>query len=415
MRWLIIVWLFVISGIAYLDRVNLSIAGRSIENEFHLDNVQLGWIFSAFIFGYALFQTPAGRLADRMGARVMVAAGVVWWALFTVLITVVSPNMRYILLVLMAIRFLLGAGEAIVYPASNRIVAAWIPGGERGLANGVIFSGVGFGAGITPPLITYIVLNYGWRAAFWCSALLGLAAGAIWYMLARDKPLEHPWLKPDEAKHIAAGLPVEVQKNNLPMPWKTILRIRALWLMSFSYFAYGYAAYIFFSWFFIYLSEERHLNLRSSAYYTMLPFLSMAVASPVGGWISDRLTRRRGKYVGRCGVAVAGMALAALFIALGTRVSGAELASIILAGGAGALYLSQSSFWSVSADMGGNSAGTVSGFMNMCGQFGGVTTASLTPLIGKYWGWNWSFLAAAVFCAGGALAWLFVEPERSPR
>jgi ACS family glucarate transporter-like MFS transporter len=255
------------------------------------------------------------------------------------------------------------------------------------------------------------MLNYGWRAAFWTSAVLGLVAGAVWYLIARDTPAEHPWIKPAEAEHIAAGLPANVKQSNAPMPWATILRIPAIWLMSFSYFAYGYAAYIFFSWFFIYLSEARGLKLTTSGYYTMLPFLAMAIASPIGGWISDRLTKSRGKFQGRCGVAVAGMAFSALFIALGTQVSSALLASIILAGGAGALYISQSSFWSVSADIGGNSAGAVSGFMNMCGQFGGVSTASLTPLIAKYWGWNWSFLMAAVFCACGALAWLLVEPE----
>jgi ACS family glucarate transporter-like MFS transporter len=411
MRWPIILWIFVISAIAYLDRVNLSIAGKAIEAEFHLDNIQLGWVFSAFIIGYALFQTPAGRLADRMGPRMMVALGVIWWALFTVLITIVPPNMGSVLIVLMVVRFLLGAGEAIVYPASNRIVAAWIPSTERGLANGIIFSGVGFGAGITPPLITYIMLNHGWRAAFWASAALGLAAGIVWYLIARDTPAQHPWLKPEEAKLIAAGLPSNVKLTDAPMPWNSILRIPAIWLMSFSYFAYGYAAYIFFSWFFIYLSEERRLNLRTSAYYTMLPFLAMAIASPIGGLISDRLTKHRGKYLGRCGVAVAGMALSALFIALGTQVGSAQLASVVLAGGAGALYLSQSSFWSVSADIGGNSAGAVSGFMNMCGQFGGVATASLTPLIARYWGWNSSFLIAALLCACGALAWLIVEPE----
>jgi ACS family glucarate transporter-like MFS transporter len=414
MRWLIILWIFVISAISYLDRVNLSIAGHAIETEFHLDNIQLGWVFSAFIFGYALFQTPAGRLADRMGPRLMIALGVVWWAVFTVLITVVPPQLGAALIVLMVIRFMLGAGEAIVYPASNKIVAVWIPSTERGLANGLIFSGVGFGAGITPPLITYVMLNYGWRPAFWTSAVLGLLAGLVWYVVARDTPAQHPWIKPAEARHIAAGLPPNAKISAPPMKWRAILSIPAIWLMSFSYFVYGYAAYIFFSWFFIYLSQERHLNLRTSAYYTMLPFLAMAIASPIGGLISDRLTKRRGKYVGRCCVAVGGMALSAFFIAFGTQVSSAQLASLILAGGAGALYLSQSSFWSVSADIGGNSAGAVSGFMNMCGQFGGVTTASVTPLIAKHWGWNWSFLTAAVFCACGAVAWLMVQPEGMP-
>ena len=414
MRWLIIAWIFVISAVAYLDRVNISIAGRQIAGEFHLDNIRLGWVFSAFVFGYALAQTPAGRLADWWGPRWAITAGVIWWGIFTIAITVLSPNIAGSLVFLLTGRFLLGVGEAVVYPASNRLVAAWIPSAERGLANGIIFSGVGFGAGVTPPLITWLMLNYGWRSAFWASAGLGVAAGLVWYIVARDAPAQHPWITRAESEHIAAGLPASSLANTPPLAWKAILANASVWLTSFSYFAYGYAAYIFFTWFFIYLNDVRHLDLRQSAFYTMLPFIAMAIASPLGGVISDVLTKRLGKRAGRCGVAVAGMALAALFIALAMQVTSAQLASLMLAGGAGALYLSQSSFWSVSADIGGSSAGSVSGFMNMIGQFGGVTTASLTPLIARHWGWNASFLVAAGLCAGGALAWPAVEPEGQP-
>ena len=233
----------------------------------------------------------------------------------------------------------------------------------------------------------------------------------LWFVIARDTPMEHPWIGPSEANYIAAGLPANSRAGAAPLPWGAILKNQAIWLVSFSYFAYGYAAYIFFTWFFIYLNEVRHLNMRQSALYTMLPFIAMAVASPLGGIVSDRLTKRSGKRAGRCGVAVAGMALSAIFIAVAMEVTSVELASVMLAGGAGALYLSQSSFWSVSADIGGRSAGSVSGFMNMIGQFGGVATASLTPLIARSWGWNASFLTAAALCGAGALAWVVVEPE----
>ncbi len=411
MRWLIIIWIFVISGVAYLDRVNVSIAGRQIANEFHLDNIRLGWVFSAFVFGYAIAQTPAGRLADWWGPRWTITAGVVWWGVFTTAITMFSPAAGASVMLLMTARFLLGIGEAVVYPASNRLVAAWIPSQERGLANGIIFAGVGFGAGVTPPLVTWLMTNFGWRSAFWASASLGIVAGIVWYLIARDTPAQHPWLSEAEARYISSGLPANSKSDAKPLPWSLILSNSALWLMSFSYFAYGYAAYIFFTWFFIYLSDVRHVDLHRSALYTMLPFIAMAMASPLGGVISDSLTTRYGKRIGRCGVAVVGMALSAIFIASAMQVDSAQAASFLLAGGAGALYLSQSSFWSVSADIGGKSAGSVSGFMNMIGQFGGVATASLTPMIARDWGWSASFLTAAILCAAGALAWIAVQPE----
>jgi ACS family glucarate transporter-like MFS transporter len=195
------------------------------------------------------------------------------------------------------------------------------------------------------------------------------------------------------------------------LPWSSILGNRHILAVTFSYFTYGYAAYIFFTWFFTYLRKVRGLNLRDSSFYTMLPFLAMATGSLVGGWISDRLTKSYGKRVGRCGLAAFGIGLCAIFIALATQVASAQLASVVLAGGAGALYLSQSSFWSVSADIGGKSAGSVSGIMNMGGQLGGALTASLTPAIATHLGWTTSFLVAAGFCAFGSLAWLVVQPE----
>ena len=157
-RWTLIGWMFAISAIAYLDRVNISIAGRSIQQEFHLNNLQLGWVFSAFVAGYALFQAPGGRLADRFGPRIVLALGAAWWAVFTAMTAFVPSGAAHALMLLLAVRFILGVGEAVVYPASNRLVSAWIPTQERGLANGLIFAGVGAGAGITPPLITYLSL-----------------------------------------------------------------------------------------------------------------------------------------------------------------------------------------------------------------------------------------------------------------
>ncbi len=415
-RWLLIGWIFVISAIAYLDRVNVSIAGKAIAADFHLNYIQLGWVQSAFVLGYALFQAPGGRIADRLGPRIVLTAGVIWWGVFTMLITLLPAGMNNVLWLLLAVRFGLGIGEAVVYPASNCVVASWVPSAERGIANGIIFSGVGFGAGLTSPLITYLLIHHGWRAAFWCSAALGLAAGAVWYVIARDTPGVHPWVSTGERRHIQTGVVLAsptIKTGRLS--WREIFMNRDILAVSFSYFTYGYAAYIFFSWFFIYLNDVRGLNLRDSSYYTMLPFMAMAVGSPLGGWISDRLTRKRGKRIGRCGIAAVGIACSAMFIALGTEFADARLASVILAGGAGALYLSQSSFWSVSADIGKRSAGSVSGVMNMGGQFGGALTASLSPAIASHLGWSASFLVAAGLCVCGAVAWLVVDPESAPR
>jgi ACS family glucarate transporter-like MFS transporter len=408
-RWSLIAWLFAISAVAYLDRVNISIAGQFMASEFHLTTQQLGALFSAFVLGYAVSQAPGGWLADRLGPRVVLALAGVWWGLFTSALTLFNGHVANLLAILIGLRFALGIGEAVMYPASNCVIAAWTPSAERGLANGLIFAGVGFGAGVTPPLITYLMVNYGWRSSFWVCSVLGLAVGVIWYVVARDTPACHPRLSESEAAFIRAGLPPAATK--IKLPWSRILTDRNILVVSFSYFCYGYTAYIFFSWFFIYLNTVRKLDLKSSAFYSMLPFLAMASGSAGGGWISDRLSRAYGKRIGRYIFAALSLAAAGLFVAGSTQVSSASLASFVLAGGAGALYLSQSSYWSFSADIGGRSAGSVSGFMNMCSQFGGALTASATPAIASAFGWTASFLTAAVFCIAGACAWLLVKPQ----
>jgi ACS family glucarate transporter-like MFS transporter len=411
-RWLLIGWIFLIAAITYLDRVNVSISGRFIEQEFHLTHIQLGWVFSAFILGYALFQAPGGRLADRYGAARVIAIVILWYALFTSLTAWTPSTLSFSMMLLLSVRFLLGTGEACVFPSSNRLVASWIPNQERGLANGIIFAGVGTGAATAPPVISYIINHYGWHWTFWITAMIGIGVGVVWFLIARDRPEDHPWMTAEELAYIRAGIPKSGPAGSGTVPWGAIFRSKEVLAVTGSYFSFCYVAYLFFSWFFTYLREVRGLNLNASAVYGMLPFMAMTICSPVGGWISDSLTQRYGKRIGRCGIGVAGLALTAVFLAVGTRASSAPMACLVLAGGAGALYLAQSSYWSVTAGIAGHSAGSVSGVMNMGGQFGGVVTASLTPLVAAHYGWTTSFLLAAGLALCGSLAWLLVDPER---
>ncbi len=300
-----------------------------------------------------------------------------------------------------------------MYPASNQFVARWIPGSERGLANGLIFSGVGVGAGFAPPLITYIMLRYGWRVSFLVCAALGLLVGLVWYLIARNTPEEHSRVSPGELAKIKAGLPAApLQHESKLISWERMLQSKEVLAVTLSYFSFGYVAWIFFSWFYIYLAKVRGLNLKTSALYSMLPFIAMAICSPLGGVISDAIAKSKGPRAGRAGIAVFGMTLAAIFLVIGSRAHNTQVAIFVLAGGAGALYLSQSSFWSVTADIGGASSGSVSGFMNMGNQFAAMITASLTPWIASRLGWTAAFLVAAVLCLCGALAWLLVDPRK---
>jgi ACS family glucarate transporter-like MFS transporter len=422
-RYLLVAWLGVLSAVGYLDRTNISIAGMQIGREFGVGNTQLGWIFSAFLIGYAGLQIPAGLLAKRLGPRLVLALGVIWWGVFTGLTACVPAGIRGAVLLFVIVRFALGAGEAMIYPAASLFVERWMPIQERGRANGIIFAGVGIGSGLTPPLVTAIILLYGWRASFWISALIGGAAGLVWFLVSRDSPEVHPLVSQEEQAFIEAG------RNDAPLapgaagfvsvlrinktPWSRIFRNKSILVLTLSYFCFGYIAWMFFAWFYIYLAQERGLDLKSSALYSMLPFMAMTIGCLLGGVVSDSIVRRHGLRLGRCLVPGVALASTAALLVLGSRAHGMRFAGITLACGAGALYLSQSAFWAVAADVAGEYAGVVSGMMNMGAQTGSACTASLTPWIAAHFGWEKSFGTAAALAVVGALAWIAIHPSRT--
>lgn len=419
-RYLLVGWLLVLSAIAFLDRTNISIAGVQIGTEFKIDNTRLGWIFSAFLIGYASFQIPGGVLVRRFGPRSLLAFSVIWWGVFTALTALVPTTMRGALLLLVLVRIALGAGEATMYPAANQFIERWFPIAERGKANGIIFGGVGLGSGLTPPLLAAINLHFGWRVSFWICAVVGLLAGTVWYLAARDIPEKHPWVTSAELEAIVCGrgdapgrgaTPHLRLGSSLGAPWRKICCSKEVLALTASYFAYGYVAWIYFSWFYIYLAQVRGMNLKASALYSMFPFIAMTLGSLLGGVSSDWLARHVGLRSGRCYLPALALGCTAILLIVGSRAQDPKVASAVLACGAGALYLSQSCFWSVSADFAGEFAGVVSGTMNMGCQIGGAATASLTPLIASHFGWEVSFLAATILAALGALAWLAVDPR----
>ena len=410
-RSLLIFWIFLFSAVAFLDRTNISIAGIAIRDELHTDNIHLGWIFSAFLVGYAAFQVPGGWLACRLGPRRVLAAGVIWWGIFTALTAVVNPRLGPALFLMILVRFALGAGEAVMYPASNQFVAQWIPVSERGRANGWIFAGVGAGAGLSIPVLTWIISRAGWHASFWFCAAIGVAIGLVWYFIARDTPEQHPSVSPRELELIQATRSLGPPATRVGLHWQAVIANRSVIALTLSYFCFGYVAWIFFSWFFIYLAQVRHLDLKANAFFSMTPFIAMTVCCLGGGVVSDRLINRFGLRAGRCGVGVVSSVLTTIFLILGSHAASPYTAITILAGGAGALYLSQSSFWAVSADIARERSGPVSGIMNMGCQIGAAITSTLTPYVAFHWGWNAVFALTAVVAAAGGLLWLPVDPK----
>jgi MFS transporter, ACS family, glucarate transporter len=418
-RWLIVILIFCMSVLMFIDRVNISIAAKYIMPAYGLSDVQMGWIFSAFVLGYAIMQIPGGRLGDRFGPRRVLAGAICWWSVFTA-VTALAGELFLTGLVgvvgsFMVVRTLIGIGEAGGPPNYNRVVANWIAPEERGLALGIATSGSAFGAALTPPLIVWIMVTLGWQAAFYIAGGVGIFLALLWYWLGTDQPAEHPWVNAAELHHITqTSAPAPAHPHAaVQVPWRMILSRPDLWCLTAAYTVLGYIGYIYFSWFYLYLVNVRGFSLVSGGWYSTLPFIISAAAAPLGGWLSDSCSRRFGKRLGRCGLGFSGPLGAAGLIWAGAAVRDPYLAVVFLSLGEGALFLTVAAYWAATIDLAKAHAGTVSGFMNMGGNLGGAISPTLTPLIAQRFGWDSALYVAAALALLGAFFWLGVHPERA--
>jgi ACS family glucarate transporter-like MFS transporter len=415
-RWVIVAVVFCMGVLMFIDRVNISIAGKYIMPEYNLTKVEMGSIFSAFVLGYALLQIPGGWLGDRFGPRPILAGAISWWSAFTALTAIAGDFFLASLLGVigsfMVVRALIGIGEAAGPPNYNRLVANWVAPEERGLAMGLATSGSALGAALTPPLIVWIMVTWGWRAAFYVAGAAGLLIALFVYWFITDHPAEHAWVNSSELEHISknATIPTNTQQTG-PTPWRALLGRADLWLLTAAYFTLGYIMYIYFSWFYLYLTDVRGFSVLKGGWYSTAPFLAGALTSPLGGWLSDFFSKRYGKRIGRCGVACGALVLAAGFIYLGASTADPYLAILFLSLGSGSVFLSAAAFWATTMDLASKYAGTVSGFMNMGGNLGGAISPTLTPYIAERYGWETALYVAAALAIVGVLCWLGVHPE----
>ncbi|MBH0200363.1 MAG: MFS transporter [Nitrospira sp.] len=411
-RWLILSLLFAISVVTYIDRVNISVTARQMMPALGLTDQQMGFVFSAFVIGYALFQIPGGWLGDRWGARVVLTIGLLWWSCFTALtaIAATSPLVGAVGIVgaLALTRFLLGIGEAVALPTFNRAVTDWLPAHERGLGIGIAIGGIGVGSAITPPITAWIMVNYGWQSAFYLAAALGLVLAVIWWLFARNRPADHPW----ESTQRHTNAPDNTSASSPAIPWAALRNTPTVWWLVLSYACLGYVAYIYMSWFYLYLVNVRGFNVLRGGYFAAAPFLAILVSCPLGGWATDRLAIRFGLTHGRRVIGLAGMVLASGFIALGALMESPYLAIASLSLGAGWLYFSVGAYWASTSDLSQTHAGSLSGLMNMGANIGGTLSPTITPWLADQWGWPVSLATAAFIAFIGGILWLNIDPGR---
>jgi len=412
-RWRIAALLFLISVVTYIDRVNISVTARQMMPAWGLTDIEMGQVFSVFTVGYALCQLPGGWLGDRFGPRLLLTGAVLWWSFFTALTAVAATwPLAAVLGVfgsLILVRLLVGVGEAAALPNFNRAVANWLPSHERGLGIGLAIGGIGIGSAITPPITAWLMVNYGWQTAFYASAALGIVIALAWFVYATDRPSQHRQVNAGELQIIGEHS-AEAEDRSA---WSLFIRNRAVWWLVLSYTCLGYVAYVFLSWFYLYLVNVRGFGVLRGALFASMPFLAMAISCPLGGWTTDRLARAYGVRHGRAYAGSAGMLLAAASILVGAIVPSAYAAVALLSMGAGWLYFSVGAYWASTVDLSPRHAGALSGIMNTGANIGGSLSPTVTPLIAAHVGWTAALATAAGVALLGGIMWLWIDPRHA--
>lgn len=409
---------------SYLARVNVSVAGALMRDELALDPVRMGRVFSAFLVGYALCQVPAGMLADRFGAKRVLAFAALSWVVATAGLAVAPAAAA--LPLLLGFRLLLGIGEAPTFPAAAQAISRHVPAGARGRANGVVIAAIGLGSAIAPPLVGFVMVRYGWRVALAASGLPALAVAIAWLAVKRMPPELGP-AGDAGADLTGAGVgrqtgrtaleaPAEGERKTelTPLTRKTELTPtggRSFALLTASYTLQGYVGYIFVFWFYLYLVDVRGFSLLKGALLGSLPWLLSIVSIPLGGTISDALVKRIGPAWGRRAVPMAGLVGGSVFIAVGARTTNAVVAAVCLALATALVLSVEGPFWATMTDLAGPRSGAAGGVMNMGSNLGGLVSPALTPVLAASIGWENALHVAAALSVVGGLLWLGVSPR----
>ncbi|MGH1588331.1 MFS transporter [Methylobacterium phyllosphaerae] len=410
-RLLIVAMLFAATTINYADRATISIAGPDMAKELGLSPVQMGYVFSAFAWSYVLAQIPGGWLLDRYSVKWVYAAAVALWSGFTLIQGAVGffTGLTAVIL-LFALRLAVGLTEAPVFPANARIVAAWFPTRERGMASAFFNSAQYFATVLFTPLMAWIVHNFGWHHVFTSMGLLGIVFAVVWLRVV-DSPKNHPSMNQAERDYIEAGgalLDMDGQsrtkQGDAGRTLRQLLANRMLLGIYIGQYCITVLTYFFLTWFPVYLVKERGLSILQAGFAAVLPALCGFIGGILGGVISDLLLRRGFSLTAARKIPIVGGMLLSMsiigcnYVQTDSVVVGL-MALAFFGKGIGALG------WAVVADTSPRESGGLSGgLFNTFGNTAGITTPIAIGYIVQSTG---SFNGALVFVGLNALVACF--------
>lgn len=408
-RYFMVLGTFLLALLLYIDRVCISVAKEPISGALGLNDKQMGWVLAAFSLGYALFQTPAGMLSDKLGPRKVLSVIVTVWSAFTAL-----TGAAWNFISLLVVRFLFGAGEAGAFPGMSRAIYSWVPLSERGLVTGVNFSGSRLGAAFALPLVAWMINDFGWRPTFLILGGVGVVWAGTWYVFFRDRPEEHRGISEEEKRVILTNRQQQdANENGGEISMSTLLKSKNMWLAMGQYFCSNFTFFFALTWLFPHVKSEYHLDTLEAGFYTSIPLICGAFGNWFSGAMMDRIFKSGQWDRSRIFPASLGFLLAAAGL----------IGSIYMDSAAGAIvFLSLAIFgadmtlppsWSFCVDIGKENSGAVSGTMNMAGNIGAFLTALAFPYLQA---WTQSttpfFVVGALLNSIAIVMWFNMKPRQ---
>lgn len=400
---------FLLAMIVLFDRILLSVAKDPVAESLDLSDTQMGWAMSIFALGYALFQTPAGLFSDKYGPRKILTAVVALWSLFTAL---TGAAWNYISLLI--IRFLFGAGEAGAFPGMARAIYSWVPLSERGIVNGINFSGGRIGAAFALPMVAWLIDRFGWRLTFVIMGAVGLLWGIVWYLWFRDNPEEHRGISEAETKYILEHTGRDTDEaRKTHIDFGKLFRSKTMWQLMGQYFASNFTFFFCLTWLFPHIKTRYGLDALEAGFYASAPLVFGALGNWFSGFLVDYIFKRDRWAASRKIPAIIGFILASTGIVASVYMDTVTPAIICISLAVFGADMTLSPSWSACVDVGKQFSGTVSGTMNMAGNIGSFLTALAFPYLLEMTGSEVPFFyLAAALNVLAVFLWLSVNPQQ---
>ena len=399
-RWYIAGLLFFAGMLNYLDRAALSVVAPLLKGELHIDDTQMGFIFSAFFIGYCCLCFVGGWAADRYGPKKVFAWAAGTWSLFCGLTAAITGFFQ-----LVVFRVLFGMGEGPMGTTTNKAITNWFPREEAGRALGFTNCGQPLGAALAGPVVGLVALNYGWRVSFLVIAVFGAIWLLAWLMIFKDTPAQHPKVSEAERTLIEASRETVLLESAIEgKPLVSYIFSAPVLAVAIAFFCFNYVLYFFLTWLPSYLMDYQHLDIKGMSIIGVIPWLGAALGFLGGGILTDVLAKKIGNVIkARKIMLTLGLGVAAVCVLITTQVASLGLAVACITVSSIFLFVTPQICWSLIQDIvPKNRVGGTGGFVHLLANLAGIIAPTLTGVVVQYGGgYNVAFMVAAAVCALG--------------